>query len=81
VRFVVVGPYRRVRNPMYIGGFILLVGLGLYALSPSILLFSLAWLLLFHLFVVFYEEPTLRSKFGATYEDYCRRVPRWTIRL
>ncbi len=33
------------------------------------------------LFVVFYEEPTLRKKFGAEYEEYCRNVPRWVPRL
>ena len=34
-----------------------------------------------HLFVIFYEEPTLKRKFGAAYEDYLRRVPRWIPRL
>jgi protein-S-isoprenylcysteine O-methyltransferase Ste14 len=34
-----------------------------------------------NVFVLFYEEPVLRRKFGAEYEDYCRRVPRWLPRL
>jgi hypothetical protein len=34
-----------------------------------------------HLFVVLYEEPTLRKKFGAEYEEYCRNVRRWWPRL
>jgi len=34
-----------------------------------------------HLFVVFYEEPTLRKKFGADYEQYCRNVDRWWPRV
>ena len=54
---------------MYIGAWTLLVGLGLYLRSISILLFSLAWILFFHLFVVFFEEPNLRDKFGVTYKD------------
>jgi protein-S-isoprenylcysteine O-methyltransferase Ste14 len=76
-KFVAVGPYRFVRNPMYIGGFFALAGFGLYDLSPAILLFALPWLLLAHLFVVFYEEPHLRTKFGSPYEAYCRSVRRW----
>ena len=76
-KFVAVGPYRFVRNPMYIGGFIVLFGFGLYEQSPAILLFTLPWLLFAHLFVILYEEPHLRSTFGATYESYCRLVRRW----
>ena len=75
-RFVAVGPYKYVRNPMYIGGMILLVGSGLYQRSISILCLALAWLLLVHLLVVFYEEPHLRSRFGAEYQEYCRSVSR-----
>jgi protein-S-isoprenylcysteine O-methyltransferase Ste14 len=80
-RFVAVGPYKYVRNPMYIGGWIVLFGFGLYLHSFSILLMSLAALLLAHLFVILYEEPHLRDKFGATYLDYCNSVPRWIPRL
>lgn len=75
--FVAIGPYRYVRNPMYIGGMTLLAGLALLERSISILLFAAGWLVLAHLFVILYEEPTLRRKFGRTYEDYLRTVPRW----
>jgi protein-S-isoprenylcysteine O-methyltransferase Ste14 len=78
--FVAAGPYRFVRNPMYIGGFIALFGFGLYEQSPAILVFTLPWLLLAHLFVISYEEPHLRATFGAPYEDYCRSVRRWLPR-
>jgi protein-S-isoprenylcysteine O-methyltransferase Ste14 len=80
-KFVAVGPYKFVRNPMYIGGFIVLLGFGLYESSPAILLFTLPWLLLAHLFVVLYEEPHLRATFGAPYEAYCHSVRRWLPRL
>lgn len=76
-RFVAVGPYRYVRNPMYVGGFLVLAGWALYRQSPSVLLFAAAWLGLAHLFVLGYEEPTLRGKFGADYERYLETVPRW----
>jgi protein-S-isoprenylcysteine O-methyltransferase Ste14 len=79
-RLVAWGPYRYARNPMYIGGALLLLGFGLYQRSPSIVLFVPAWWLLFHLLVVLYEEATLRSKFGPDYDEYCRRTPRWIPR-
>lgn len=80
-QFVAVGPYRYVRNPMYIGGFFLLFGLGLYLRSPAIVLMVAAIVLACHLLVVFYEEPTLRRKFGETYQAYCSAVGRWLPRL
>ena len=80
-QFVAVGPYRSVRNPMYIGGALLFAGFALYLRSGAGLAFCLPWLLLAHLFVLFYEEPKLRTKFGAAYEEYCRTVPRWIPRL
>jgi protein-S-isoprenylcysteine O-methyltransferase Ste14 len=76
-KFVAAGPYRFVRNPMYIGGFTVLLGFGLYEQSPAILVFTLPWLLFAHLFVIVYEEPHLRATFGTRYETYCRSVRRW----
>jgi protein-S-isoprenylcysteine O-methyltransferase Ste14 len=79
--FVAVGPYRYVRNPMYIGGLILLLGTGLYLGSVAILLLALLLSCLVHLFVLFYEEPTLTRQFGRSYEEYLRSVRRWIPRL
>jgi protein-S-isoprenylcysteine O-methyltransferase Ste14 len=76
-KFVAAGPYRYVRNPMYIGGLLLLAGFGLFEHSISILLMALLLLLAVHLLVVFYEEPTLRKSFGASHEEYCRTTGRW----
>ena len=76
-RFVAVGPYRVVRNPMYVGGFALLLGWALYRQSASVLLLAAAWWLLVHLLVVGYEEPTLEQQFGADYQRYLASVPRW----
>jgi protein-S-isoprenylcysteine O-methyltransferase Ste14 len=80
-QFVAVGLYRYVRNPMYIGGALLLAGFALYLRSGAALVFCFPWLLLAHIFVLAYEEPSLRSKFGAPYETYCRTVPRWIPRF
>lgn len=79
-RLVAIGPYRYSRNPMYIGGGLLLLGFGLALRSPAVVLFVPAWWLLFHLLVVLHEEATLRNQFGADYDEYCRRTPRWIPR-
>ena len=79
--FVAIGPYKYVRNPMYIGGLILLIGFGLFERSISILFLTLPLFLLVHLFVLFYEEPTLTRKFGSSYQEYRRAVRRWIPRL
>ena len=79
--FVAVGPYRYVRNPMYLGGWVLLFGLALYQRSVTILVFSLLWIAVVHLLLVKLEEPGLRRRFGASFNDYCGRVPRWLPRL
>ena len=79
-RFVATGLYRYTRNPMYLGGFALLSGYGLYEQSPSILLLACTGLVLAHLLVVLVEEPGLRTRFGPDYEAYLRTVPRWLLR-
>ena len=79
--FVAIGPYKYVRNPMYIGGLVLLIGFGLYERSISILFLALLLFPLVHLFVLFYEEPTLTRKFGSSYQEYRRAVRRWIPRL
>jgi protein-S-isoprenylcysteine O-methyltransferase Ste14 len=76
-RLVVRGPYRFVRNPMYVGAAALLLGTALYYGSFAILAYAVVFLLVMQLFVRFFEEPVLRRSFGAEYEEYCRRVGRW----
>jgi protein-S-isoprenylcysteine O-methyltransferase Ste14 len=76
-KFVAVGPYRWTRNPMYVGGITVLVGFALSLHSPAVLLLAAFFLLLSHFFVTRVEEPGLRKKFGAAYEDYLKTVPRW----
>ena len=78
--FVAVGPYRYVRNPMYIGGLLMLAGFGLIVRSPSVLLMTVGAVLLAHLFVVIVEEPGLERRFGESYRRYTRSVHRWLPR-
>ena len=78
---VVGGIYRYVRNPAYIAVVAMIVGQGLFFGNIQVLEYALAVAIAFHLFVILYEEPTLRGTFGADYDDYCRSVPRWIPRL
>ena len=82
-RLVVVGFYRYVRNPMYIGFATGWIGLWVVFGHASLVAIAAAGAVAVavHLFVVLYEEPTLRKKFGADYEEYCRNVGRWWPRV
>jgi len=80
-RLVVQGPYRFVRNPMYLGAGTALAGAALFFQSLPLVGFTALFLLSTHLFVRWYEEPTLRRTFGEVYQAYCRKVARWRPRL
>jgi protein-S-isoprenylcysteine O-methyltransferase Ste14 len=75
------GPYRHVRNPLYLGAFVLLVGLAGWRRSPSLLVVGAAFLPLMHVFVVRVEEPATRRRLGAAYERFRNETPRWVPRL
>ncbi|MGA2579955.1 MAG: PEMT/PEM2 methyltransferase family protein [Bryobacteraceae bacterium] len=77
MRLVVRGLYRFVRNPMYVGVLLGIFGQALWFGSAVNLWYALGVALIFHLFVVFYEEPALRRKFGEHYVQYCKTVPCW----
>ena len=81
-RLVVVGFYRYVRNPMYVGFFAGWVGLWIVFGRASWIAIAAACAVVLgvDLFIRFYEEPTLRGKFGAEYERYCQNVRRWVPR-
>jgi len=76
-RLVDAGPYRFVRNPMYIGAGFALAGAALFYQSWALLGYGVVFVLITHLFVVVYEERALRSTFGDAYVNYCERVHRW----
>jgi len=77
---VVKGLYRFTRNPMYVGVSFMILGQAVYFGATALLIYLGAVLAGFHMFVLLYEEPTLRRLFGTQYEEYCRQVPRWVIR-
>ena len=78
---VVSGLYRYVRNPMYLAVAGMILGQGLLFGDMRVLEYGFVVWLAFHLFVLFYEEPTLRRSFGTEYETFCANVGRWVPRL
>jgi protein-S-isoprenylcysteine O-methyltransferase Ste14 len=79
-RFVAAGPYRWVRNPMYISALLVVVGEAWLFSSLPLLVYAGAAAIFFQLFVIGYEEPALGRRFGETYAEYRRTVPRWIPR-
>ena len=73
--------HRHVRNPMYLGVALAIVGEGVVFRSFHLVEYAGVMLLIAHIFVVFYEEPTLHRQFGECYDQYRRRVPRWIPHL
>lgn len=78
---VVTGLYRHVRNPMYLAVVALVIGQGLLFAHVNLLIYGACLWLVFHNFVVIYEEPTLRRAFPEGYERYVATVSRWRPRL
>jgi len=71
------GPYRFTRNPMYVGVTTWLTGVAVLTASRPLAWYALVVAVAFHLRVVLNEEPVMRRRFGAPYDAYCARVPRW----
>jgi protein-S-isoprenylcysteine O-methyltransferase Ste14 len=81
-KFLVVSAlHRYVRNPMYLGVLLVILGQAALFRAPQLAEYGAACILLAHLFVLFYEEPTLHRQFGESYDEYRRTVPRWVPRL
>jgi protein-S-isoprenylcysteine O-methyltransferase Ste14 len=74
---VVAGFYRYVRNPMYFGVLMILIGHFLWFGFWWLLAYTVIAFVAVHTFVTLYEEPTLKRKFGTAYEEYLKKVPRW----
>lgn len=76
-RLVVGGLYRHVRNPMYLAVAATIVGQALVLGRPVLLAYAAAFAAAVAAFVHWYEEPTLRRRYGEQYEAYRRAVPAW----
>jgi protein-S-isoprenylcysteine O-methyltransferase Ste14 len=77
---VAVGPYRWVRNPIYLAALLVVLGEAWLFMSPWLLAYAGIMAVCFHLFVIGYEERTLRRRFGPAYLAYRQAVPRWIPR-
>jgi protein-S-isoprenylcysteine O-methyltransferase Ste14 len=79
------GPFRYVRNPIYLAGAPILLGIyflyGDWRSDSESLVLLVVLALWFHFAVTRIEEPELRKRFGPAYEEYRRRVPRWLPRV
>jgi protein-S-isoprenylcysteine O-methyltransferase Ste14/uncharacterized protein YndB with AHSA1/START domain len=80
-RVVAVGPYRWVRNPIYLSALLIVLGEAWLFRSTALLVYAGALAVAFELLVVGYEEPRLRATFGDRYEAYRGTVARWIPRL
>ena len=78
---VVSGSYRFVRNPMYVAVVSMVLGQALLFGSERLLVYGAVVWFCMHVFVIVYEEPTLRRSFGTEYEAYRENVPRWLPRM
>jgi len=75
------GPYRLVRNPMYVANLMIISGEALLFQSWAVAAWGALMAIVFHTFVILYEEPALKRLFGDAYEEYRRSVPRWIPRV
>ena len=80
-RLVVEGWYRFVRNPMYVAVLAIIFGQALLFWSPAVAIYGIIAFVTVHLFVVGYEEPTLRQQYPEAYREFTAHVPRWLPRL
>ncbi len=76
-RLIIKGLYSYVRNPMYIGVFLALLGCSILYDSLTILQYTLLMGAIFHGAVIIMEEPALYHKYGESYKIYCKTVKRW----
>src|SRR5262249_24008 len=79
--FVATGPFRFVRNPMSLGGMVLMAGIALWHRSAFGLGLAAGLCLVCHLMVVYWEEPGREKRFGDSYREYRRNVRRWVPRI
>ena len=80
-RLLINGPYRYVRNPIYLGALFVQLGYLIWFGSGITISYFLFFVLAYHILIVFVEEPVLKKTFGAAYDEYSEHVPRWIPRF
>lgn len=79
-RLVTNGLFRYVRNPGYIGGVLVMVGEGVFLESGIVFIYAAFMWIMFHAYVVYFEEPSLKKMFGESYDEYLKMTSRWIPR-
>ena len=80
-RLVITGLYRFVRNPMYVGALLIILAEAVYFRSAWLVLYAFGIWAALHIELVIFEEPQLKKRFGADYEQYLKTVPRWIPKI
>jgi len=80
-KLVVKGPFKYTRNPMAIGFFLILFGMAFYYKSYSLLFLTAIMAIIGHLFIVHIEEKDMEQRFGKSYLEYKKKVPRWMLKF
>jgi protein-S-isoprenylcysteine O-methyltransferase Ste14 len=78
---VISGLYRYMRNPMYTGALIIILAEALYFRATSLVFYAIGLGVLFQTFLIIFEEPQLKRRFGMEYKQYLETVPRWIPKL
>ena len=81
MELVISGLYRHIRNPIYLGALLALLGHIVWSGSGLVIAYFICYVIAFHILIVRFEEPVLRNKFGKAYDDYRANVPRWIPRF
>jgi len=80
-KLVIAGAYKHTRNPMYVAVIGIIFGQALVFANAALIAYTIAVSLAVALFVLYYEEPRLKERFGDAYDDYMHKVPRWRPRF
>lgn len=80
-KLIVNGLYRYTRNPIYVGGLLILLGYIFWFGSGIMVVYFSLFILAYQILITLIEEPILRNTFGKEYEEYCQQVPRWIPRI
>jgi len=80
-QLLMTGLYRHIRNPIYLGALLALIGHILWSGSDWVTAYFFCYIVAFHVLIVVFEEPILRRKYGRMYEEYLSHVPRWIPRF
>lgn len=75
------GLYQHVRNPMYLGYFAIVLGEAMFLGAALLFAYTVVFILITHIYVIYFEEQDLKKRFGSSYDEYTKQVPRWMPKI